>query len=62
MAPKLIASAGDLDEIATNDEADVQALKGWRREVFGEAALKLKSGELALRLKNGAVELVESKD
>lgn len=62
VAPKLIASSADLDEIATNDEADVQALKGWRREVFGEAALKLKSGELALRLKNGAVELIESKD
>ncbi len=59
VAPKLIASAADLDEIATNDEADVQALKGWRREVFGEAALKLKSGDLALRLKNGAVELIE---
>jgi len=60
VAPKLIASSADLDEIATNDEADVRALSGWRREVFGEAALRLKSGDLALKLKNGAVELIET--
>ncbi len=60
VAPKLIASAADLEEIALSDEADVQALTGWRREVFGEAALKLKRGELALKLKNGAVELIET--
>ncbi len=62
VAPKLIATSADLDEIARNDNANVPALSGWRREVFGEAALRLKSGDLALKLKNGAVELVETSD
>lgn len=60
VAPKLIASSSDLEEIALSDNADAPALRGWRREVFGDAALRLKRGELALRLKNGAVELVET--
>jgi ribonuclease D len=59
VAPKLIAGTADLEAIALDDNADVKALSGWRREVFGDAALKLKHGELALKLKNGAVELVE---
>lgn len=48
VAPKLIASSDDLDAIAASDEADVAALKGWRREVFGEAALAVKHGRLGL--------------
>jgi len=56
VAPKLIASAADIDEIAINDEADVPALHGWRREVYGDVALKLKRGEIALKLTGGAVE------
>ncbi len=59
VAPKLIASSADLEAIALDDNAETPALSGWRREVFGEAALKLKRGELALKLKNGAVELLD---
>ncbi len=59
VAPKLIASAADIEEIAVDDDANVRALKGWRREVFGELALKLKRGEIALKLSGGAVEIVE---
>lgn len=33
----------------------VPALHGWRRELFGEDALKLKRGELALALEGDAV-------
>lgn len=47
VAPKLVASADDLDAIATDDNADVPAMKGWRREVFGDAALAVKHGKLA---------------
>lgn len=47
VAPKLVASADDLDAIAADDNADVPALKGWRREVFGDAALAVKHGRLA---------------
>ncbi|TRO96698.1 ribonuclease D [Glycocaulis profundi] len=59
VAPRLIATVPDLEKIAADDAADVPALSGWRRAVFGEAALKLKRGELALVLENGKVEAVE---
>ena len=60
VAPKLIASAADIEAIALDDNADVPALHGWRRDVFGDIALKLKRGEVALKLTNGAVELVDT--
>ena len=60
MAPKLIASSADIEAIALDDEADVAALHGWRRDVFGEAALRLKRGEIALKLKKGAVDIIEA--
>lgn len=55
VAPKIIASASDIEAIALDDNADVPALKGWRREVFGEDALAMKHGKLALGLKNGSI-------
>lgn len=58
VAPKLLANVSDLEKIALDDEADVPALKGWRRKVFGEDALKLKQGKLALALNGARVELV----
>ena len=48
VAAKVIATVEDLEKIAASDDADVAAMKGWRRELFGEAALKLKRGEVAL--------------
>ena len=59
VASKLIATVSDLEQIANDDEADVGALKGWRREAFGEDALKLKRGELALVLDGARVRVVE---
>lgn len=58
VAQKLVASSGDLDQIAANDEADVAALQGWRRALFGEDALRLKHGELALAATDARVRLV----
>lgn len=55
VASKVIATIDDLEEIAADDEADVPALRGWRRELFGDAALKLKRGELALAIEKGRV-------
>ncbi|MDP3603288.1 MAG: ribonuclease D [Bosea sp. (in: a-proteobacteria)] len=55
VAPKIIASSDDLEAIASDDEADVPALQGWRREVFGDKALALKSGSLGLRVLRGRV-------
>lgn len=55
VAPRLIADAEDLERIASEAEPDVPALRGWRRQLFGEDALKLKRGELALTLARGEV-------
>ena len=48
VAAKVIATVDDLERIAADDEADVAALSGWRRKLFGDEALKLKHGKLAL--------------
>lgn len=49
VAQRLLASSDEVELIAADGEnADVPALHGWRRQVFGEAALKVRSGELAL--------------
>jgi ribonuclease D len=55
VASKVIATVDDLEQIAADDEADVAALRGWRRELFGDAALKLKHGQLALAIERGRV-------
>lgn len=55
VAPRIIASSDDLEAIAQDDDADVPALQGWRREVFGEKALALKNGALSLRIVRGRV-------
>jgi len=50
VAPKVLASSDDIDRIAAEGEkADVPALQGWRRAVFGEAALKLVRGEVGIK-------------
>jgi ribonuclease D len=59
VATKLLANVSDLEKIALSDDADVDALKGWRRQLFGEDALKLKRGEIALVLNGARVEVVE---
>jgi ribonuclease D len=58
VAQKLVASAGDLELIAADDDAQVPALHGWRRELFGADALALKHGQLALAISKNRVELV----
>src|SRR5882757_2353961 len=55
VASKVIATVDDLEQIAADDNADVGALHGWRRELFGEAALSLKQGRLALAIEKGRV-------
>jgi ribonuclease D len=55
VAPKLIADTDDLELIATEANPDVPALKGWRLELFGDDAMKLKRGEIALGITAGEV-------
>jgi ribonuclease D len=59
VAAKVIATVDDLDRIAAADDANVPAMKGWRRELFGEKALALKHGKLALAVERGRVVTVE---
>ncbi|MBA4776742.1 MULTISPECIES: ribonuclease D [Agrobacterium] len=60
VAAKVIANSDDLDKIAAEGEkATVAALTGWRRELFGDVALKLINGEVALRFAGKKVEAVE---
>src|SRR5438309_352158 len=59
VAAKVIATMDDLDRIAADDNADVPALSGWRRELFGENALALKRGELALAVEKNRVVAIE---
>ncbi|HEY4736091.1 MAG TPA: ribonuclease D [Xanthobacteraceae bacterium] len=59
VAAKVIATVDDLERIAADDTADVPALTGWRRELFGEKALALKHGKLALAMEKGRIAVVE---
>ena len=59
VAPKLIANVADLERIASDQDPDVQALKGWRYEVFGKYAMDLKAGKLALACEDDQVILVK---
>ena len=56
---QVAASADDLERIAADDNADVRALSGWRRELFGEHALALKRGEVALTTKGNRTQIIE---
>lgn len=58
VAQKLIASANELDAIAAGVR-DVPALRGWRKEVFGNDALRLCDGEIALTAKGERVRIIE---
>jgi ribonuclease D len=58
VAARVIATVDDLEAIAGDSNADVAPLHGWRRELFGEQALKLKRGDIALRLDGRRVTIV----
>ncbi|OEC93110.1 MULTISPECIES: ribonuclease D [unclassified Rhizobium] len=59
VAPKVIANSDDLDKIAAEGEkADVAALTGWRRDLFGETALQLIQGQVALRFVGKRIETI----
>lgn len=58
VAPKLIATTKDLEDIAAAESPTTPAVEGWRYEVFGKAALELKEGKVALGLKRGKIALM----
>lgn len=59
VAARLIATSGDLEALAASDEAPVPALRGWRRQLFGERALALKHGRIALAVERRRIRVLE---
>jgi ribonuclease D len=58
LAPRLLASAADIDAVAQDDEADVPLMKGWRRQMFGNLAIDLKHGRAVIGFRNGRAEIM----
>ena len=58
VAQRLVATTGDLEAIAAYDTPDVQALSGWRFEIFGRDALALKRGKLGLAIAKGRLNVI----
>ncbi len=59
VAPKLVAVSDDLERLAAGDDEGVQALHGWRAEVFGRDAVALREGRLAIGLEDGEAVVIE---
>jgi ribonuclease D len=58
VASRIIATSDDIDALVLDDDADVPALKGWRRKLFGDKALAIKHGRIGLAAtRKGIVEL-----
>lgn len=62
VAPKLVATADDLDAFALDPGPENPLMQGWRREVFGKEALALYEGRLSLGVKNGRLLLIRAED
>jgi ribonuclease D len=60
VAAKVIATIDDLEAIASDDTADVPAMHGWRRELFGEVALRMKRGDVALAVRRNQVVTIDT--
>jgi ribonuclease D len=59
VAARLVASSEDIEALALDEGTDNPALHGWRREMFGEDALRLIHGEIALSAKGKRIKIVE---
>lgn len=59
VAPKLVANSEDIDRLATEDAPTIQALHGWRLEVFGADAQALKAGKIALGVDGRRIKLIK---
>jgi ribonuclease D len=59
IAPRLVASADELEALALDDGAPIRAQTGWRHDVFGAAALRLKHGKIALAADGKRIRVIE---
>jgi len=63
VAQKLVASADDVEQIAAfGEKADVAALRSWRREIFGEDALRVRDGTVGIFLDGRKLKLLSATD
>ncbi len=60
VAARLLASSDEIDRLAVEDEPQIPALAGWRREVFGEEALALKRGEVSIGVDGRRIKLLRA--
>ena len=60
VASRLIASAQQLDDLATGNHLDHPCLSGWRHDIFGKQAMQLIDGKLALSLSGNEIRLTET--
>ncbi|MCK5545990.1 MAG: HRDC domain-containing protein, partial [Rhodospirillaceae bacterium] len=61
VAQKLVANAADIEKIAAfGKDAEIQALEGWRFDLFGRDALRIRSGELGLAISGNKLVLLEN--
>ena len=56
---RLIASNHDLEDLVLNENYNIPALKGWRFDVFGNDALRLKNGEIAIYIGKQGLDLIK---
>ena len=54
---RLIATSEDLENIVKSKQSNIDMLDGWRYEIFGDIAKKIKNGEVSISVKNGIVNL-----
>ena len=59
VASRLIASSEDIDRLAGEDAPNLPCLHGWRADIFGTDALRLKAGKIALAARGKRVETIE---
>ncbi len=59
VAERLVADSDDIVEISSAKTPDVNAMKGWRYEIFGKYAMDLKNGKIGLTAKDGRMKIVE---
>jgi len=59
VAARILATSDDIDALVLDDEADVPALRGWRRKLFGDKALAIKHGRLALAATRKGVVVID---
>ncbi|MBC6440367.1 MAG: ribonuclease D [Rhodospirillales bacterium] len=59
VAPRLVANMSEVERFAAQDDPDSPLVHGWRNEIFGKDARRLKAGKLALAPDGESLKLIE---